>query len=258
MVAAPAAADAVVRARRLPRLRVGLHLVLVDGVPALPPAQVPDLIGADGRFSDDMAAAGLRVFLSPRARRQLAAEIEAQFRAFATSGLTLDHVNAHKHFHLHPAVAGLIIAIGRRYGLGAVRVPAEPIDVLRRVEPVAGGPGAALLRPWLALLRGRLRRAGLVINDSAFGIAWSGAMTEARMLGVLANLPPGISEIYCHPATADAVATPGYRHAEELAALVSPAVRGLVATMGLRPVGFTDPVEGSSVGHRPDALTGSA
>jgi chitin disaccharide deacetylase len=33
MVAAPAAADAIVRARRLPSLRVGLHLVLVEGTP---------------------------------------------------------------------------------------------------------------------------------------------------------------------------------------------------------------------------------
>ena len=35
MVGGPAAADAVARARRLPNLRVGLHLVLVDGDPML-------------------------------------------------------------------------------------------------------------------------------------------------------------------------------------------------------------------------------
>jgi predicted glycoside hydrolase/deacetylase ChbG (UPF0249 family) len=38
MMGAPATADAVRRARELPGLRVGLHLVLVDGVPLLPPA----------------------------------------------------------------------------------------------------------------------------------------------------------------------------------------------------------------------------
>ena len=36
MVAAPAAADAVARARRMPALRVGLHVVLVEGRPVLP------------------------------------------------------------------------------------------------------------------------------------------------------------------------------------------------------------------------------
>ena len=36
MVASPAAADAVRRARALPGLRVGLHVVLVEARPALP------------------------------------------------------------------------------------------------------------------------------------------------------------------------------------------------------------------------------
>ena len=41
-------------------------------------------------------------------RAQLRAEIEAQFAAFEATGLALDHVNAHKHFHLHPTIAGLL------------------------------------------------------------------------------------------------------------------------------------------------------
>ena len=40
MVAAPGAADAVERAKRLPSLGVGLHVVLVEGKPALPPEVV--------------------------------------------------------------------------------------------------------------------------------------------------------------------------------------------------------------------------
>jgi predicted glycoside hydrolase/deacetylase ChbG (UPF0249 family) len=41
MVAAPAAADAVRRARKLPQLRVGLHLVLTDGHAMLAPDLIP-------------------------------------------------------------------------------------------------------------------------------------------------------------------------------------------------------------------------
>ena len=36
MMSGAAVGDAVARARRLPALRVGLHLVLVDGAPVLP------------------------------------------------------------------------------------------------------------------------------------------------------------------------------------------------------------------------------
>jgi hopanoid biosynthesis associated protein HpnK len=238
MVGAPAVADAVARAKALPSLKVGLHVVLVDGRPVLPPTAVPDLVGPDGAFIDDMPRAGVNFFFRPAVRRQLAAEIRAQFERFAGFGLTLDHANAHRHFHLHPTVAGLIARIGRDYGLTAIRLPREPGAVLTRAEP--GGPGrlaARLIGPWVALLRWRLRRAGMATNDHIFGITWTGAMTEARWLALLPHLPEGVSELYCHPATAAAPAfqrsMSTYRPVEEYRALVSPAVRAAIAAAGI-------------------------
>src|SRR5580704_497275 len=131
MVAGPAAADAVRRTRALPGLRVGLHLVVIEGPAVLPPAEIPDLVDAAGQFPSDQVRLGIEYFFRPRVRRQLAAEIHAQFTAFAATGLTLDHANAHKHMHLHPTVGRLLIAIGREFGLPAVRIPAEPPAVLR-------------------------------------------------------------------------------------------------------------------------------
>ena len=98
--------DAVRRARELPQLRVGLHLVLADGFAVLPREQIPDLVDEQGRFGDGMWLDGVRYFALPSLRRQLEAEIRAQFAAFARTGLVLDHVNAHKHFHLAPYSAG--------------------------------------------------------------------------------------------------------------------------------------------------------
>ncbi|MGH7029235.1 MAG: hopanoid biosynthesis-associated protein HpnK, partial [Stellaceae bacterium] len=217
MVGAPAAADAVARARGLPGLRVGLHLVLVDGRPMLPPAEIAALVGGDGEFDRNMARAGLRFLLLPQARHQLAREIRAQFEAFHATGLALDHVNAHKHFHLHPSIAALILAIGRDYGMKAVRVPAEPVAALRRAFPGERYP-TPLYRPWVERLRRRLRRAGLTVNDHVFGLAWSGGMTEDRVWRLLPQLPDGVSEIYFHPAArrtpALVAAMPGYRHCD--------------------------------------------
>ena len=48
MVAAPEAADAAARAKRLPGLRVGLHVVAVRGRPMLPAVEIPDLVDAAG------------------------------------------------------------------------------------------------------------------------------------------------------------------------------------------------------------------
>ena len=97
MVGAAGAGEAVEIARRLPSLKVGLHLVLLEDRPVLAPSAVPDLVDAQGLFRRDLVRTGAGMFLRPSVRRQLAAEIAAQFEAFRATGLPLDHVNAHKH-----------------------------------------------------------------------------------------------------------------------------------------------------------------
>jgi hopanoid biosynthesis associated protein HpnK len=245
MVGEAAAADAVERARRLPALKVGLHIVLVDGAPVSAPDTIPDLVDAGGRLSANQARAGFRFFFKPGVRAQLAREITAQFEAFRATGLPLDHVNCHKHMHLHPTVASLIIQIGRRFGMKAMRLPAEPGRVIARAEPGRrSGFADAILHAWTNVLRGQIRRAGLAANDQMFGLAWTGQMTEARLLSLLPHLPDGVSEIYFHPATARGPALtramPSYVHEQEFQALISPTARRLIAEAGIRLIGYQD------------------
>ncbi|WP_345810666.1 hopanoid biosynthesis-associated protein HpnK [Paraburkholderia sp. PREW-6R] len=235
MIGAPAASDAVARARTMPQLRVGLHLVLADGDAVTPSHDIAALVDAHGRFGDNMVRDGVRFFFLPQVRKQLAYEIRAQFDAFARTGLALDHVNTHKHFHLHPTVLALILDIGREYGMKAMRLPFE-----------AGAP--FWLRPWLAHVRASLKRAGIAHNDYVVGIAGSGRMDEAAWLAALAGLPPGVGEIYCHPAVAgDRALSDGmreYRHDDELRALMSAKVANAIRAAGLRLGGFTDVLGG--------------
>jgi chitin disaccharide deacetylase len=223
MVAGPAAADAVRRARALPNLRVGLHLVAIEGPAVLPPADISSLVDAEGQFPSDQFRLGVRYAFSRAIRRQLAAEIGAQFAAFAATGLALDHANAHKHMHLHPIVGRLILDIGRDFGLPAIRIPAEPPDVLRRCGTRVG-PAAWALYRWSALLRRQARAVGVAVNDHCFGLAWSGHMTADRVRRLVQVLPDGLSEIYFHPAVRrDALLRrlmPDYEHEAELAALL--------------------------------------
>lgn len=225
MVAGPAAADAVARARRMPTLRVGLHLVVIEGPAILPPAQIPALVDASGWFPADQLRLGLRYFCLPHLRRQLAAEITAQFTAFAATGLKLAHADAHKHMHLHPTIARMLIAAGRRHGLTRVRVPAEPPDIMARL----GSPASRALYIWSRLLRAQLRRARMTAPDAVFGLVWSGAMTTERVRRLLEVLPDGDIELYFHPAARrdkllDAL-MPHYDHQGELAALLDPTIR---------------------------------
>ena len=245
MVAAPATADAVERAHRLPQLRVGLHVVLVNGKPALAPDRVPDLVDANGNFASDLFAAGVRYFFTPGIRSQLEAEIRAQFDAFAATGLELDHVNAQNHMHVHPTVLSLIVKVGRDYGARAVRIPREPFWPSWRAIGTAAGArfaNSVFLAPWLGLMRMRLRLTGIATNDYVFGMNDTGHMTPQRVRAFLRNLPEGVSELYVHPATETwPEAFPkDYDFAGEFAALIDPDVLRTVRESDIRPVTFTD------------------
>jgi len=222
MIAAPEAADAISRAKNLPNLNVGLHLVLIDGDSLLGHEKLPHITTPDGKFANNQTAAGINYFISPTARRELALEIEAQFAAYIATGLPLHHVDAHKHMHLHPIVGRLMIKIGRRFGLKRIRIPAEPPAVLKACGERTSFADHALYH-WTFLLRAQ---AGDLANTNyVFGLKWSGHMTESRIRNLLANLPPGSSEIYFHPATRrDAALTslmPGYEHEAELQTLLN-------------------------------------
>ncbi len=239
MVAAPATKEAVALARLRPGLKVGLHLTLVDGRPALPAREVPDLVDGDGRFRPGLVGPGARIFLSPRARRQAVLECRAQVAAFQETGLELDHLNGHNHFHIHPTILDAVLQIAGHTRIPAVRVPHQPWAGM----PLSAAWMSAMMAPWVALTRSKLRHAGIATNDFLFGLFETGAMIESAWLRLLPLLPDGITEIYCHPATATTGVLkelmPKYRHADELAALTSPRVRAALERAGARLTSFS-------------------
>ena len=241
MVGAKAAADAVERARRLPSLGVGLHLTLLDGHPVLPPEAIPDLVGPDGRFPSDPFRFGVALYSSRNMQSQADAEIDAQFERFSATGLTMDHINGHKHFHLHPVVSRAIARVAPRFNRPPVRVPLEPFGPSFRANR---NRALGRLASWLFYyvqtrrIRRELMAGSIPSNDHVFGLYDSGAMTEDRILRLLDQLPGGVSEIYCHPATrrweGPDNSPSSYQPEKELSALLSPEVKKKMAAQGLR------------------------
>ncbi len=233
MVGAKASADAVERAKHLPTLKVGLHLVLVDGSPVSPLRTIPNLVDQNGRLSSHLVRAGINFFFRQQTRRQLEAEIRAQFEAFQEIGFALDHVNVHHHLHLHPTVSDLVLKVGKEYGMKAVRLPYEPLlpswrasrkAFLRRLA------ASLFLFPWVILLRNRLRRAEAFSNDLVFGMNDSGHIRLDLILRFLEFLPHGVTEIYFHPGD----------DPNELEALVNPAIRQALLSSQIQVIHFSD------------------
>jgi hopanoid biosynthesis associated protein HpnK len=248
MVTAPAAADAIERAKRMPSLAVGLHLVLVQGVPALAQEDAAPLLGRNGAFFDSPAQAGLHYFFNPSARRALGAEIRAQFEAFRRTGLPLDHVDGHTHLHIHPTIFALLLEIGRDYGMKAMRVPYENPAASARAAGKGKFARAAIsgaFAPWAKTMRARLDREGIASNDAQFGFHDTGAMTEDLVLRQLENVEPdAVTEFYFHPATRKSdilkQQMPTYRNVEEFEALGSPRLREALRRLDITPIAFRD------------------
>lgn len=154
--------------------------------------------------------------------------------------------------HVHPTVLEILLRVGREYGVRAVRVPREPfLRSWRAADSALAGRLLAScgLAPWIALMRAKLRKAGVQSNDWIFGRNDSGRMDEERVLGILRELPDGVSEIYFHPASrrwsSGDLHAFGYWYERELAALTSPEVARAIQEADIQRIAFGDLSESS-------------
>lgn len=204
MVSAPAAEDAVNRAKALPDLKVGLHLVLSNGKSTLPAADIPALVDSEGNFESNQVNSGIKMFFNAEAKFQLEKEIRAQFEAFKATGLTLDHVNAHNHMHLHPTVFSLILTIGSEYGLTAIRIPNEPpleSIIENKKDKFKRYAQSLFFKPFISSMKKQCDVRNIKYNDTIFGLYDSGHMNIDKLIRILPHIEEGVTEIYLHPAT---------------------------------------------------------
>jgi hopanoid biosynthesis associated protein HpnK len=235
MVNEPPCAEAVQLARENPRLGVGLHLTLACGRSALGSDQIPGLVDARGRFTDDALRAGMNYFFRRELRPQLRAEIRAQLEAFSRTGLNLDHVNGHLHLHLHPVVLEILLEEGGRFGMGRLRLTREPFDLdwqLARGNWAYRISHAIAFGMLGARAAAKVHARGVRPADQVFGLLQSGRIDTDYLCRLLAVLPAGVSELYSHPSLDD------FKH--ELDALVSPRTIDLVRSEGIQLVRYQD------------------
>ena len=232
MPGAPAFAEAVKISRRNPGLQVGLHLTLVQGRSVLPPAQIPALVDADGNFSAHPVRAGIRYFLDRGLYCQLKREIEAQIKKVLDAGIALSHIDGHLNIHLHPTVFRILVELMPRYGISTFRLAQERLAENLRCDGRRKFGKMLENRIFTSLVdhaRPELDRIGMRYAAEVKGVLNSGRMTEEYVLNILDDIRDGLTEIYFHPGILpDAEISrrmPDYRHQEELAAIVSPAVR---------------------------------
>ena len=210
MATSCAFSEAVVLAQNTPRLGVGCHVVLVDGMCAADPTQIQTLASPDGQLRPTLGNFVRDLMLGRIREEHIEAEAVAQITHIQQAGLNPTHLDTHKHTHLFPAVLRPILRAARRCGVRAIRNPFEPqwaIHATAQVAPHA----SALRRLEIAILnrnRSRFMRlvseAGLATTDGSIGVFATGVLNREILSSLLKKMPLGSWELVCHPGYPDA------------------------------------------------------
>jgi len=250
MANGPAFAEATRLARTVPKLSVGCHVVLTDGVPVLTAAQLPSLT-TNSHFRDGMMTFAARSIAGRMNADEIIAEASAQIRKLQSAGIAVSHIDTHKHTHLFPGVLRPLLRAAAACGVRAVRNPFGPRLPLRSSHLLAR-PGlwtryaeVRVLGSFAGKFREAVDREGFSTPDGTLGIVVTGALDETLFDAIARSIPEGIWEFVCHPGYNDADLQAGKTRLREsreieLRVLTLPAARKLLAQQGIELISYRE------------------
>ncbi|MGA8500110.1 MAG: ChbG/HpnK family deacetylase [Candidatus Sulfotelmatobacter sp.] len=247
--------DAVRSAATVPSLSVGCHVVLIDGVPVLDAEQLRSITTSNSsgghRFRDGLKSFAARALAGRLNPHEIEIEVSAQIRTLQSAGVSVSHVDTHKHTHLFPAVLRPLLRAARACSVRAIRNPFGPSKPLKSSALLAR-PGlwtryaeVRILRTLAAKFREAARREGFLTPDGTLGIVVTGALDEKLFRGIAAIIPEGTWEFVCHPGYNDADLTSARTRLRqsretELRVLTMPEARQLLLDEGIALISYRD------------------
>jgi predicted glycoside hydrolase/deacetylase ChbG (UPF0249 family) len=249
MANARAFSDATGLVKDLPQLKTGCHVVLIDGQPLT--GNLPSLAPGGKEFRTSLKQFALAAWQGRIAAGEVQREAEAQIRKIQSAGITLTHVDSHKHTHLFPSVLRPVLRAAQACGVRRVRNPFEPL----RCWPaglVVTTPGlwlrsaaVGVFRLFAADFRKAIKEEGMLTTDGTVGIAATGLLDQKKLLAILQALPEGTWELVCHPGYADDdLKAAGTRLVQsrqvELQALISDNTKQTLAARGIELISYAD------------------
>lgn len=249
MANAKATELAIDLAKSQPSLKTGCHVVLIDGVPLT--ANLSSLTESSQRFRSSLKQFAFAAVRGQIAADEIQREVEAQIRKLQSRGITLTHLDSHKHTHMFPHILRPLVRAAKACGVRAVRNPFEPM----RCWPagmVFGSPGLWLrsagvmtFQMFAAEFRRLMKEEGMVSTDGTVGIAVTGLLNPKKLLQILEALPDGTWELVCHPGYSDSdLQAAGTRLTQsreiELSALTSADTRKALADHQIELISYAD------------------
>jgi len=249
MANAQATDAAIEQAKAQPALKIGCHLVLIDGIPLA--TDLPSLTYGSPRFRSSLKEFALAAVRKQIAPDEIQREAEAQIRKIQSRGVKVTHLDSHKHTHMFPHVLRPVLRAARACGIRAVRNPFEPVRswpgsmVLSNPALWLRSAGVLAFQMFAAEFRRALKDEDMVSTDGTVGIAATGLLTQEKLLRILKALPEGTWELVCHPGYSDAeLRSAGTRLTQsrevELAALTSTQTQEALVHQKIELISYAD------------------
>lgn len=243
-------AEAAQLAKTVPKLSVGCHLVLTDGEPVLGARQLPSLT-TGAHFRDGMMAFAARAIAGGMDAGEIAAEAAAQIRKIQSAGITVSHIDTHKHTHLFPQILRPLLRAAADCGVRAVRNPFGPrlpmrsSHLLTRPSLWTRYVEVRVLGGFAGKFREAVDREGFTTPDGTLGIVVTGALDETLFYAIARSIPEGTWEFVCHPGYNDADLQAGQTRLREsreteLRVLTLPAAREVLTQQGIELISYRD------------------
>jgi chitin disaccharide deacetylase len=243
-------AGAVELANSAPNLSIGCHIVLIDGDPVLDPKQLPSLT-TNSHFRDGLKTFAARAVADRMDADQITAEATAQIRKLQSAGITVSHIDTHKHTHLFPKILRPLLRAAAACGVHAMRNPFGPrlplrsSQLLARPSLWARFAEVRVLRTFARKFRAAVDREGFITPDGTLGIEVTGALDESLFHAIAQSLPEGTWEFVCHPGYNDADLQAAHTRLREsrvteLRVLTLPAARELLQQEGIELISYRD------------------
>jgi hopanoid biosynthesis associated protein HpnK len=240
MANGPAFEQAVQICRAVPTLDVGIHLTLVEEPPLLGAAAVPSLVGAAGKLHPHAWVFAKKYFRGQIRLPEVRDELEAQIKRVMSHGVSISHLDSHQHMHMLPGVLRITVELAKAYGIPAVRLPYERVQLYMLKGPRAISRACQLLV--LNALCWLERQAIPLRTDYFHGFCFGGQLHTRNLQRLLRSLPStGTGELMCHPGVDDPETHYGhwsYHRSDELAALIDPEIAELLRQQRVQLISY--------------------
>jgi chitin disaccharide deacetylase len=231
---------------------VGCHVVLLDGVPLLPPDRVPTLLGSGNGshyFRESLNDFVIASFRNKLNSEEIESEAAAQIQRIQAAGVQPSHFDTHKHAHMFPAVLRPLLRAAKLSSVKAVRNPFGqvwplPLTSLLRTRQVwtrfAQLNG---LRTFAAGFRREVEAHGLRTTDGSLGVIVTGVLDLKLFTAIVQSIPEGTWEFVCHPGYNDAALDQVHTRLrksreQELSLLTSPEAKALLQRHGIELISY--------------------